>query len=46
MAGAVLDGIVSETAGADEMLFTACTRFAQDDADATGVLLVVPAGQR
>lgn len=43
MAGAVLDGIVSEAAGADEMLFAARTRFAQDDRDASGVLLVVPA---
>ena len=43
MAGAVLDGIVSENAGADEMLFAARTRFAQDDRDATGVLLVIPA---
>jgi chemotaxis protein CheC len=43
MAGAVLDGIVSEAVGPDEMLFAARTRFAQDDRDATGVLLVVPA---
>lgn len=43
MAGAVLDGIVSEATGTDEMVFAARTRFAQDDRDATGVLLVVPA---
>ena len=46
MAGAVLDAIVSVAAGADEMLFAARTRFAQDGRDATGVLLVVPASQR
>lgn len=45
MAGAVLDAIVSDTAGPDEMLFTARTRFIQDDRDATGVLLVVPAAR-
>jgi chemotaxis protein CheC len=43
MAGAVLDAIVSDAAGADEMLFAARTRFSQDDRAATGVLLVVPA---
>ncbi len=43
MAGAVLDAIVSDAAGPDEMLFAARTRFSQDDREATGVLLVVPA---
>lgn len=42
MAGAVLDAIVSDAAGVDEMLFAARTRFSQDARDATGVLLVVP----
>lgn len=43
MAGAVLDGIISEVAGTEDMLFTARTRFAQDQRSATGVLLVIPA---
>jgi chemotaxis protein CheC len=44
MAGAVLDAIVSDVVGGDEMIFTARTRFSQDGREATGVLLVVPAG--
>ena len=43
MAGAVLDAIVSDVAGSDQMLFAARTRFSQDTRDATGVLLVLPA---
>jgi len=45
MAGAVLDGIVSNVVDADEMLFAARTMFSQDTRDATGVLLVMPAGR-
>ncbi len=45
MAGAVLDAIVSDVAGVDEMLLAARTRFSQDARDATGVLLVVPAAR-
>jgi chemotaxis protein CheC len=45
MAGAVLDAIVSEVAGAHENLLAARTTFSQDSRDATGVLLVIPAAR-
>jgi chemotaxis protein CheC len=45
MAGAVLDGIIGEGAGDDDLVFTARTTFSQDGRAATGVLLVVLAAR-